>query len=209
MIISPKYKFIFLKTQKTAGSSIEKVLLEKISDDDNLVFGGMPPENMKPINLPEYLEHATIHVGETFIKSNYPLEWNSFFKFTVERNSWDKVVSLYYWGQHLKPNSPRFCNGFDHFVLHSKPSPYLKDWESYTNRGKIAVDQVMQYDTLHEDFKDVMDFLRIPYHDELLNTRLKSGHRTEQNYRSLYSDQSREHVYKLYRNPIEYFNYQF
>ena len=68
MIISPKYKFIFIKTQKTAGSSIEKILLDKIADDENLIFGGMPPENMDPINLDEVAEHR----GRVFISRRYP-----------------------------------------------------------------------------------------------------------------------------------------
>ena len=108
MIISPKYKFIFIKTQKTAGSSIEKILLDKISNDKNLIFGGMPPENMPPINLDKNFEHSAVHVGKEIIEKHYPNEWKTYFKFTIERNSWDKVVSLYHWGLFLNTNPKRF-----------------------------------------------------------------------------------------------------
>jgi len=208
MIISPKYKFIFIKTQKTAGSSIEKILLNKISDDNNLIFGGMPPENMEPINLPQDYEHASAHVGKEIIKREFPNEWNNYFKFTVERNSWDKTASLYYWGKHLHPSSSRFGGNFDDFIFHKK-NPYLPDWLLYTKNNKPVVDFIMQYDNLNNDFRSVLDILKLPYNNELENTKLKSGHRKEKDYKILYTNKSKDKIRELYKNTIEYFNYSF
>lgn len=97
MIISHKYKFIFIKTRKTAGSSIEKVLLDYIDPTD--IFGGMGFEKMDPINCDIMAEHKDWR----WIYKNYPTEWNNYFKFAVERNPWDKAVSFYYWYGILKP----------------------------------------------------------------------------------------------------------
>ena len=51
MFISHKYRFIFVKTRKTAGSSIEKFLRDVHEDPLEYVHAGMPPENLKPVNL--------------------------------------------------------------------------------------------------------------------------------------------------------------
>lgn len=201
MIISPKYKFIFIKTQKTAGSSIEKILLDKIADDENLIFGGMPPENMDPINLDEVAEHR----GRVFISRRYPDAWTNYYKFTVERNSWDKVVSYYHWVK--KRNPKRTAKGFDTFVMDGKKTPYLKDWEEYTYKDKPIVDFVIQHHNLNDDFTKVMNTLGLPYNNELLTTKLKGNLRTEKDYKVYYNDMTKNRVGELYRKVIEEFNY--
>lgn len=203
MIISPKYKFIFIKTQKTAGSSIEKVLLDKISDDENLVFGGMPPENMPPKNLKKEYEH----VGIKFIKTHYPNEWKKYFKFTIERNSWDKVVSQYYWV--MSRNNNRAQNGFENFVLNDKKINHMGGWNLYTENNVPVVDYIIQYNQLEKDFSFILKKLDLSYNNELKITNLKSGHRKEKDYRKFYTDKTRDYVNKLYKKPIEYFNYSF
>jgi hypothetical protein len=203
MIISPKYKFIFIKTQKTAGSSIERILLDKISDDQDLIFGGMGAEGMNPINLTKDAEHK----GAKFIKSNFPDEWKSYYKFTVERNPWDKVVSQYYWVNKREPE--RTKSGFDSFVLYDKKFSKLGGWNLYTIKNEIVVDYIMQYSNLNNELKYVTDLLKIPYKDELLHTKLKSGFREDINYRSLYTSMSKTRVAELYARPINKFKYSF
>lgn len=203
MIISPKYKFIFIKTQKTAGSSIEKILLDKILDDQNLIFGGMSPEGMNPINLTKGAEHK----GAKFIKSNFLNEWKSYYKFTVERNPWDKVVSQYYWVNKREPERTKL--GFDHFVLYDKKFSKLGGWNLYTIKNEIVVDYIMQYSNLNSDLAYVTSLLNIPYNNDLIHTKLKSGFRKYSNYRSLYTNTSKTRVTKLYDQSIKYFNYLF
>jgi len=203
MIISPKYKFIFIKTQKTAGSSIEKILLDKISDDDNLVFGGMGTENMPPVNTHKNIEHHSI----LFVKQHFPIEYNNFFKFTVERNPWDKVVSQYYWAMSRDPK--RTEKGFENFVLNDKKISHMGGWRLYTENNVPLVNYVMQYNQLETDFEFVLSRIGLSYNNELKTTKLKTGFRTEKDYRNLYSNSTKEKVEKVYKNTINYFNYSF
>ncbi|PYJ22208.1 MAG: chondroitin 4-O-sulfotransferase, partial [Verrucomicrobia bacterium] len=115
MILSHKHKFIFIKTAKTAGTSIE-IFLSKYCGPTDVVTPITPPiEGHQPrsyqglINpMPEILERPgkffsalrhTLTSREKFYRHMPAFEvqqrvpsrvWNSYFKFCVERNPWDK-----------------------------------------------------------------------------------------------------------------------
>lgn len=201
MIISHKYKFIFIKTQKTAGSSIEKILLNHLGSND--VFAGMPIENIPSKNCENIYEHCDWKT----IKSLDDTAWKNYFKFTVERNSWDKVVSLYWFFTKHYPK--KTSKGFDAFILGNKNKFFKDDWGLYTNNDKILVDKVIQYNDLHNGFKEVCEQLSIPYKNELDTVKMKTGLRKVKNYQDMYKESTKQKVFHFYKKPIEYYNYSF
>lgn len=203
MIISHDYKFIFIKTRKTAGSSIEKCLLKNIQGS-NYIFAGMPPEGMGPVKI----EGGREHEGWKYIKQNFPNEWKSYYKFTVERNSWDKVVSLFYYYKNTKLKKVK--NGFEAYVKHPRMHCFKNDWDLYSNNMSPVVDDIIQYSSLNNDFSYICKKLTIPYNDELLNSiNLKGNYRLEKNYRNFYTEETKDIVGKYYANPIKFFDYKF
>ena len=208
MIISPKYKFIYIKTQKTASSSIEKSLLNSIADDPNVIFSGMPSHNMPPININDNkLAVKSIHASGKFINYYWPKEWKNYFKFTSERNPWDKTVSLYYWILHRNPKDKRIVLGFNNFVTNNLT--YLPDWEAYTDNDKLVVDFIIQYDSISDDLKKLSNVLKFPYYEEIGSINLKGNLRPDKDYKKMYTTQSQKFVYKTYIKPIKYFKYSF
>lgn len=199
MFISHQYKFIFIKTRKTAGSSIENIFLNKIKND--FVFGGMPFEKLDPINIRE-CEHS----GYKFISRKFPKEWSEYYKFTVERNPWDKVVSRYHWYNAERPKKAR--GSFEEFIFGKKKFFFKNDWDLYANDQPL-VDNVLRYENLNNDFKDVCRILNLPYNNELNHTKLKSQYRNKADYRSHYTEKTKAEVYKHYKGTIDYFNYKF
>ena len=91
MIISHEHKFVFIKTRKTSGSTIEKLLLPYLDKTRDTCTGSIN-ENIIPFN------HKGLrgHVSYSSILTAFP-ETKGYWFFTIERNPWDKVLSSYYW----------------------------------------------------------------------------------------------------------------
>lgn len=200
MLISHRHKFIFIKTKKTAGSSIETILMDKIGND--FIFGGMPFEGLDPININQECEH----VGYKFISRKFPYEWKNYYKFCVERNPWDKVVSRYHWYNKERPNKAR--GSFEEFVLGKKKHFFKNDWPLYAALNPV-VDKVIKYENLNNEFAEVCQLLNIPYNNELASVKLKSKYRNKTEYRHYYNIETRTAVHEAYRQTIDYFNYTF
>ena len=180
MIISHKYRFIFLKTRKTAGTSIEIALarycgrrdvLTPIAEDDEAVRRtlGRGPQNHGPtlrdyslrdlLRLllkgrrkpgARYYNHISAREVRTHVGEKV---WGSYFKFCFERDPWDKVISQYHFDNQGRPD-------FDDFVRHAD---LWSDYESYTISGRVAVDWIGRYETLRQDLDSVCRRLGIPF----------------------------------------------
>jgi hypothetical protein len=201
MFISHQHKFIFIKTRKTAGSSIEKFFLDTL--DSNIIFGGMPPENLDPINCNKCIEHK----GWKFVGKRYKKEWQQYYKFTIERNPWDKVVSLYHW--QLKTEPQHQITTFDDYILNRKKLYNKKDWQLYTKDSIPVVDFIIRYENINEDFATVCKSLNIPYNNELNKINLKSSIRKNKSYRDFYNTRTKNIISNVFKKEIEYFNYEF
>lgn len=196
MIISHKHKFIFLKTRKTAGSSIEKYLYEYLGPND--ICTGSPRDDTPRLNHPT----KDGHVGWKYIENKYPTEFKNYFVFSVERNPWDKIVSFYDWYQKIKPRKTK--SGFDNFVLNPK-NRGLNDWRLYAEKTQIKVDALISYESLHEQIQK----LPVPYNDELLTTFVKSDIRKNKDYKKMYTEETKEIIAQRFANVIDYFGYKF
>jgi hypothetical protein len=196
MIISHEHKFIFVKTRKTAGSSIEKYLFDYLNDND--VCTGSPRDNTPRLNNP----WVDGHIGHELIRKQYPYEWKHYFKFAVDRNPWDKLVSFYFWYEKIKPVKVK--RGFESFVKNPK-NKKLNDWNMYTEKNELVVDALVDYSNLHETFLK----LPIPYNNELLHTFVKADIRKEKNYIKMYNNETKDIVAERFSNVIDYFGYTF
>ena len=148
MILSHKYKFIFIKTTKTAGTSIE-VELNRILGPDDIATPIWPAEdNHRPQNYERrrwgikrqrFFNHMS---AQEIIKLIGKGAFRNYFSFCVEREPVDKCVSHY----SMTRNSPKHIdtsiNSFEEYV---DRRCFPVDTEKYTDRGgNLLVDRGMR-----------------------------------------------------------------
>ncbi|MEX1108446.1 MAG: hypothetical protein WEC00_06000 [Dongiaceae bacterium] len=92
--------------------------------------------------------------------------FDSFFKFAVERDPREKLISYYFWLGKQRETS------FADFVASFEPTP---NWQRYTIDGTLAVDRLIRYDRLDEGLREVLAPLGIAWPGQM--KRAKSGFR--------------------------------
>ncbi|WP_162799350.1 sulfotransferase family 2 domain-containing protein [Nocardioides sp. 616] len=216
MIVSHQHRFIFLKTRKTAGTSVE-IALSKICGPDDVITaispedeqlraaaGGRPPQNFDAPPLPR---RAYNHMRAQMVRNVVGAQvWNDYFTFAVERNPWDTVVSLYFWKFRERPGA-RTAPPFAEFVWEESVEKLAANQRIYRIRGAVAVDRVLRYERLTEELTQVWSDLGLPGEPAL--PRAKGSARPRRDYRDLYDDESRQRVADLFAASVRDFGYEF
>jgi hypothetical protein len=113
MIICHSHKFIFIKSLKTAGTSLEAALSQHCGGDDVVVpinaFGHNRDEKgdlvHRDMNADEVYRRIGQHVDAAGIKARVPESvWNGYFKFSITRNPWDRALSYFFWDRRKDPS---------------------------------------------------------------------------------------------------------
>jgi hypothetical protein len=208
MILSFAHNFVFIKTIKTASSSIE-VALSQLCTGDDVVTALYPEEpSHRPRNFASLGFSSHMPASIILAKIGAPL-WRRLFKCTVERNPWDKICSWYAWQKHLCALDEPFCE-FVELCNGRNRWPYLfpASSELYSLNGEICVDYIMRYERLNEDF-DTLFAGRFGLPRVAL-PRAKSGHRDRtRSYREYYSRRCKALVAERYAFEVANLGYTF
>ena len=229
MIISHAHKFIFLKTTKTAGTSIEIALSEfcgsrdiitPVSAEDEkirTVLGYRGPQNyivpfadysvkdmlyfMIRGKRKRYFNHISAKVVRRFIGKE---TWQSYFKFCFVRNPWDRAVSQYYWRRaEGAPHS--FTEFLDSGNLRSLKK---KGMDLYIIDGEVAVDRLCRYENMFEELAFISDRLLLPGKLSLPKAKF-SSRKHKGNYRNMFNEIERDEVANLFAEEIKLLGYKF
>lgn len=230
MIISHKHKFIFIKCRKTAGTSIEislsklcgtKDIITPITEDDEkarLDLGFLGAQNyekpksewsrserwqyFKNGKTPKQKFYHHISCGE--IVDLIPKHvWDSYFKFTVERNPFDKVVSFFFWRRgHEKYES------VSDWILDGGLKQ-MPSYDLYSIDKFPAVDKIYRYEDFAFFEKDLTERLNLSEPFKMVNYKAKSKSRKERDYRKVLDDKAVELIKLAFAREIELLGYQF
>ena len=216
MLLSIRYRFLFVHIPKTGGTSIRAALrYYKWSDPYRIplflcsrlsAFTG----HRLACKLPR---HAKIIAAHEMLPRDF---FDSLFKFAFVRNPWDLQVSSYHHILRERPHLLADIKDFEtfikvkldpdrppvyHFDVTTTPqSDYLIDL-----KGRILVDYIGRYESLEEDFKGVCK--RIGIKPPRLPHKRKAVDRWD--YRRYYSDHTAELIANHFKRDIELFGYSF
>ncbi|VAW74525.1 hypothetical protein MNBD_GAMMA12-216 [hydrothermal vent metagenome] len=224
MIISYKHQFIFLKTRKTASSSIQ-MALSSVCGDEDIIVGDDGPNADR--NIDKSFSRNT-HVNLKQLKlAISKKKWSTYFKFAFVRNPWDLVVSRYHWEKKgMDCSVAGFRDWLPEYVNSDYVEPernaqsnivqavwergggYINDLQSpfILDNGRVEIQFVGHYESLNEDFSAVCNSVGI---DTLALPHLKSGFRNSKGYRDLYDSSSKQLVENAFATDIDHFGYQF
>ena len=212
MIISHKYKFIFIHVPKTGGTSIKHALI------DRGLLDGKPDwriskEDAKKYGLDEkrikvWVGHLTAREQKKIVGEEI---WNSYFKFAFVRNPWERTLAAYkymlqntgFWRAHpLKFLCARVLS-FKLWVQLKKrvlrQNKFLSDKE-----GNLLVDFVGRFENLQEDFNKACDRIGVT------RTELPHVNKSEHKHYSCYYDKAtRDVVEKIGKEDNKMFGYTF
>jgi hypothetical protein len=129
--------------------------------------------------------------------------WRDYFKFTIERNPWDRQVSLYHWHYRDRETKP----SFDRFILSPFHRKISSNFDTYGINGEVAADYVCRYESLEDDLRHVLKQIGIDAKVAL--PRAKSSHRGGRPWRDYYTPRTRDIVGRWYAREIAAFGYSF
>jgi Sulfotransferase family len=230
MIVSHEHRFIFLKTKKTAGTSIELALSELCGPrdiiapltkiDEALREGKRGAQNWRlhgwwgsarplwqrrffKFTAEDYGFYNHMPADEAKALLNDDKAWRSYFKFAFDRNPWDRQVSFYHHRYRREKAPPPFA----HFI-HKDKRARLNNYEIYSIEGDVAVDFVGRFESLEADLKHALDQVGLKLNGAL--PRAKTTFRkSDAPYRDYYDGDTRDIVGDWYAREIKLLDYAF
>ena len=169
VVVSHERRFIFLKTRKTAGTSIEMLLEGKIApaghevvevtptiEWSNAIIGARSWWKDHPDEVPTngWREHLPAkHVRELVGNET----WDRYFRFTSVRNPFDRAVSYFFWQRQLDGLEPiadfdTARRAFHEFVASPK---HKTDRGVVHIKGQLVVQDAVRFEHLEEDLDRV------------------------------------------------------
>jgi hypothetical protein len=231
MILSHEHRFIYIKTYKTGSTSVEAALSAVCGADDVITEASeqlrgvrqKPAQNYriehpeKPsralwkriLGRPERHYHPSVGFYEhmpgwrirTYVGDDV---WRRYYKFTFERNPWDRQVSWYHYKTKSKPEATRPT--FAQFNTDRRRA-FVENWSLYTDADRPFVDFVGRYETLEADFATVLDAIGLAGKVELPRTNVSRSRKGD--YRDAYTPELRDLVADWYAPEIRHFGYHF
>ena len=226
---SHEHNFIYIHIPKSAGTFIKHYLLSNIEEGYS--------ENQ---NQQDYDDkyHVTCERSLNAIVRDVP-DYKYYYKFTIVRNPFDRVVSMFsYLGgwkfdyfvennidSPMMPYVQEFhkyylSNDFDGFITYAYESEYIKKfhagyYENYIDRisinGEVSIDKFYKMEDIKSCVSDLGKKFNFKNKSGFNDWRQNSSseYKKKKNYREYYSSYALDFVGRHFSKDLDYFGYEF
>ena len=116
-----------------------------------------------------YYEHMPAGRVRTYCGEDV---WKRYYKFSFERNPWDRQVSWYHYKTKSKSGAAK--PSFDAFNADRRRA-FVENWDLYAQSGAVMLDFVGRYENLDADFATVLDAIGLRAQVELPRTNVSKN----------------------------------
>lgn len=208
MLLSKKFRFIFIHIYKNAGTSITNALIPFATAGRWETWSNSVLKRLKfsprfdPQPFPFHIKASEIIAkigGENF---------KSFFSFAFVRNPWDWQVSLYNYmlkeTTHYQHHLVRGLGSFDRYIRwRCTEEVRLQRDFIYSADGELLIDYVGRFENLDADFQTICDRIGISTTLSRLNVS------NSRPYQQFYNNETKELVRRTFEADITLFEYDF
>lgn len=214
MYLSHKYKFLFLRTPKTASSSLSEFFIRNIPDpdaiythiEDSKMLGTLDPAISEKYHKDWQLFHLTV---ELLIKEGIlTLEQAKEYKIVnVLRNPFDRQKSFYYfYKKWWQPRTPGTDEEYLHWTFDHRPE--LRDefnsglkQTSFSKYNGETLGEYWLYEDLEKELNNFMDELGLEITSPLPNH--KAGFRKNKDQEFVFSQRSIDRIRHHFKEDCE------
>jgi hypothetical protein len=197
MVVCNEKKCIFIHIPKTGGTSIEQFI--KDNNKNTLLFIGVRNNRS--------MQHLTAYE----LKMLVPNIYKKYYKFSIVRNPYDKLLSEYYW------NPSAYKNGTSKKDFLKKVTEIIKTKNYFENiyndhfipqynfvfnknKNRLLVNQLFKY----EDLEWVGNYLKKKLKISRNFPYLNKNNIEKENW----NEEEKEIIYNLYKNDFLFFGYE-
>lgn len=197
---------IFIHIPRTGGTTIRQLFGWGYPGSPTLLNDPRPADLFSQLN-----NFAVCHHADALRAMMTDAEWASYYKFTVVRNPWDRMVSYYFYSQTIKglvEPGETFTQWVhrryvDHVTFYGGNSygVWYKD-----DANNLLVDKICRYENFDNDVREICDRLGV-LHPSVSIPRTNQIARDH--YSVYYDTVSKDLVTELYAEDIKFFGYEF
>ncbi|MBN9023834.1 MAG: hypothetical protein J0H08_17445 [Rhizobiales bacterium] len=218
MIVSHKHRFIFVHLGRTAGRSLTAALAPYCDPGDIVTPAGKGTGR----NHDGFERHFTAQE----IRDRVGREvFDSYFKFAIERNPWDKIISRYwaYAGVKDLPAYKRvpelltgkpltFHQWFELRILQARfltfgHYRFPRHYDAYMEDGRPLVDFIGRYENLAAHLAVISERIGVPI--VLEEQRGTNRHKERKPYTELFDARMNRIVEDWFRKDLDFLGYRF
>tara|TARA_R110002060_G_scaffold27200_8_gene37005 strand:+ start:148 stop:849 length:702 start_codon:yes stop_codon:yes gene_type:complete len=231
MLVSHKYKFIFVKTKKSASTTVEDYFTRFCvphayksthAHDELITEHGIVGRRIRG----KYVSKQRFNVKTTLAQIKKHLgndKFNEYRKFTVIRNPFDRALSLFYFTKNIEAANRELLGHRLHCEFLKKHSDMddislfrkwitklspdaFSDKKAYLINNKPAIDFYIKYENLIDSIQECCEYLGVPFYpDEVGN--FKNHYREAKIYKDFYTQSEINIIKKACKFECETFGY--